>query len=186
MFMFEYLPYRGVTKEAFAFYDYRTKIDVDGKPLSIGFSYPNLSLKIRTLDKKGFYTQGDISKAGLFGRNKFAASSHKTVTITEGELDALSLYQVIRSPVVSVHSASSAGTDVSLDRSWVNSFERILLAFDGDEAGREAASKVAKLFDYNKVFMVRFPGGTPKEANDSIEPVERDDLSTLCNNPRKF
>src|SRR5260370_42442837 len=136
MFMFEYLPYRGVTKEAFAFYDYRTKIDVDGKPLSIGFNYPNGSFKVRTLDKKGFYTQGDISKAGLFGRNKFAASSHKTVTITEGELDALSLYQVLRSPVVSIHSAASAGTDVSLDRSCVNSFQKIILAFDGHKSAR--------------------------------------------------
>jgi len=186
VFSYEYLPYRGINKEIFSFYSSKTKVGDDGRPISIGFPYPNNSYKIRTLNKKAFYTQGDISKAGLFGRNKFAASSHKTVTITEGELDALSLYQVLRSPVVSVHSASSAGTDVSLDRSWVNSFERILLAFDGDEAGREAASKVAKLFDYNKVFMVRFPGGTRKDANDYLRAGERDELVTLWYNAKKF
>ncbi len=185
-FSYEFLGTRGIAKEVFQFFDTKTKIDVNGKPTSIGFPYPNGSFKIRTLDKKGFYSQGDISKAGLFGRNKFAASSHKTVTITEGELDALSLYQVVRSPVVSVHSAASAGTDVSLDRSWVNSFERILLAFDGDEAGREAASKVAKLFDYNKVFMVSFPGGTRKDANDYLRNGERDELATLWYNAKKF
>jgi len=185
-YSYEYLPYRGITKDVFTFYGAKTKIAADGRPISIGFPYAGNSFKIRTLDKKGFYSQGDITKAGLFGSNKFAASSHKTVTITEGELDALSFYQVLRSPVVSVHSASSAGTDVSLDRSWVNSFDKILLAFDGDEAGREAASKVAKLFDYNKVFMVRFPGGTRKDANDYLRAGERDELATLWYNAKKF
>ena len=186
VYSYEYLPLRNVSKETFTFYDARTKINGDGKPISIGFPYPNGSLKIRTLDKKGFYTQGDISKAGLFGRNRFAASSHKTVTITEGELDALTLYQVLRSPVVSVHSSASAQLDCSIDRSWLNSFEKIVLAFDGDEAGREAAAKVAKLFDYNKVFVVRFPGGTRKDANDYLRAGERDELATLWYNAKKF
>lgn len=186
VFTYEYLPFRGISKDVFQFYDAKTKIDIDGMPRSIGFPYPNGSYKIRLLDKKAFYSQGDISKAGLFGRNKFAASSHKTVTITEGELDALSLYQVIRSPVVSVHSSSSAQLDVGLDRSWVNSFERVVIAFDGDEAGREAAARVAKLFDYNKVFVVRFPGGTRKDANDYLKAGERDELATLWHNAKKF
>jgi len=185
-FSFEYLSSRGITREAMMKYDVKTRISADGRPKDMGFQYPNGSYKIRTLDKKGFYTQGDISKAGLFGRNKFAASSHKTVTITEGELDALSLWQTIRAPVVSVHSASSAGTDCSVDRSWLNSFERIVLAFDGDEAGRQAASKVAKLFDYNKVYMVSFPGGTRKDANDYVAAGEDGELAAIWTNARRY
>jgi twinkle protein len=185
-FSFEYLSSRGITREAMMKYDVKTRISADGRPKDMGFQYPNGSYKIRTLDKKGFYTQGDIAKAGLFGRNKFAASSHKTVTITEGELDALSLWQTIRAPVVSVHSASSAGTDCGLDRSWLNSFERIVLAFDGDEAGRQAASKVAKLFDYNKVYMVSFPGGTRKDANDYVASGEDGELAAIWTNARRY
>jgi twinkle protein len=186
VYTYEYLPLRNVDKSTFEFYGAKTKISRDGKPVSLGFPYPNSSYKIRTLDKKAFYSIGDIAKAGLFGRNKFAASSHKTVTITEGELDALSLYQVVRSPVVSVHSAASAGTDAGIDRAWLNSFERIVLAFDGDEAGREATRKVAKLFDYNKVFVVSFPGGTRKDANDYLRAGERDELYTIWTNARRF
>ncbi len=185
-YTFEYLSSRGITREAMQKYDVKTRISPDGRPKDMGFPYPNGSYKIRTLDKKGFYTQGDISKAGLFGRNKFAASSHKTVTITEGELDALSLWQTIRAPVVSVHSASSAGTDCSVDRSWLNSFERIVLAFDGDEAGRQAASKVAKLFDYNKVYMVSFPGGARKDANDYTAAGEDGELAAIWTNARRY
>lgn len=185
-FTYEYLPWRGVSKETFRFYDVRTKINPDGSPRDVGFPYPNGSYKIRLLDKKAFYSQGEISKAGLFGRNKFAAGSHKTLTITEGELDALSLYQVLRSPVVSVHSASSAATDVGFDRSWCNSFERIVLAFDGDEAGSEAARKVANLFDYNKVYQVSFPGGNRKDANDYVRAGDFDTLATIWHNCKKY
>lgn len=168
VYSYEYLPWRGVNKESFSFYDSKTKIDSDGKPISIGFAYPNGSYKVRQLDQKAFHTVGDIAKAGLFGRNKFAAGSHKYVTITEGELDAISLYQVLRSPVVSVRSSSSAKLDCSIDRSWLNSFERIYLAFDADEPGRVAAAEVAKLFDYNKVYDVRFVGRERKDANDYL------------------
>jgi len=185
-YTYEYLPWRNVSRETFEFYRARTKIDGDGRPISIGYPYPNSSYKVRLLDKKSFYSQGDISKAGLFGRDRFMAAGNKTVTITEGELDALSLWQVLRSPVVSVHSASSAFADCSVDRSWVNSFDKIVLAFDGDEAGREAAAKVAKLFDYNKVFVVRYPGGTRKDANDYLRAGERDELLTLWHGAKKF
>lgn len=182
---YEYLAHRGINKGTFEFYDCKTKIDNDGKPVSIGFKYPNDSYKVRTLPK-GFHTLGDISKAGLFGRNKFAAGSHKWVIITEGELDALSYYQVVRCPTVSVRSSSSAKLDTAIDRSWLNSFERIYLAFDADGPGREAARAVANHFDYNKVYDIRFPGGTRKDANDYLRAGEDDELRNLFNNAKKF
>lgn len=183
---YEYLPLRGITKETMQFFDAKTKIDNTGKPISMGFKYPNGAYKIRTLDKKGFYTQGDIGKAGLYGRDKYTAGLNKTITICEGELDALSLYQVLRSPVVSVKSAATAGSDAALERPWLNSFERVYLAFDSDEAGRRAAAEVAKLFDYNRVYVVHFPGGLRKDANDYLKAGERDELATLWNNAKKF
>jgi twinkle protein len=186
VFTFEYLPWRGVSRATMEFYDIKTKINSEGKPVEIGFRYPNDSYKIRNLDKKAFYSKGDISKAGLFGRNKFAAGSHTCVVITEGELDAASVREALRWPVVSVHSSSSAATDVGLDRSWVNSFEKIYLAFDADGPGRDAAAKVARLFDYNKLYHVRFPGGTRKDANDYLNAGERDQLVQLFHSAKKY
>jgi twinkle protein len=167
-----------------AFYDIKTKVGADGKPISLGFPYPNGSFKVRQLEKKAFHSVGDIGKAGLFGRNKFGAGSHKYITITEGELDAASLYQVIRSPVVSVHSSSSAGLDCSIDRSYLNSFERIYLAFDNDDQGRDAAAKVAKLFDYNKVWTVKFDRF--KDANGYLEAGQSDELRQVWWNSKKY
>jgi len=193
-FTYEYLPWRGVSKETFRFFDVKTKVDSTGKPIELGYLYPNGSYKVRKLDQKVFHSIGDIQKAGLFGRNKFPAGSHKYVTITEGELDALSLYQVVHAPVVSVRSSNSAVLDCTLDRSWLNSFERIYIAFDGDSPGRDAAARVARLFDFNKVFLVRFPGtvgekSPQKDPNDYLrtgDPTDADELRNIWLNSKKY
>jgi twinkle protein len=187
-FTFEYLPWRGISADTFRLFDAKTKVDADGKPVSIGFQYGD-TYKVRTLDKKGFYwsyLSGNQQRGTLYARDRWNASPRRTIVVTEGELDALSFYEVLRSPVVSVKSASTAGTDAGLERSWLNEFERIYLAFDGDEAGRRAAAAVAKLFDPNKVFDIRFPGGTRKDANDYLRAGERDELAQLFANAKRY
>lgn len=183
-YTYEYLPWRGVEASTFRFYDVKTKIDHEGKPISLGYRYSNGAYKVRNLEKKDFYAQGDIGKAGLFGKDKFAAGSHKYVTITEGELDALSLYQVLHGPVVSVQSSSTAARDCIADREWLAAYERVYLAFDNDAAGREALRSVAKLFDYNKIYVVKFTNR--KDANEYLENGEGEELRRLWWNSRKY
>lgn len=184
-FTYEYIPLRGINKDSLVKYDVKTKIDPDGKPLAVGFKYPNGSHKVRLLDRKDFYwAEGTPSVPGLFGRDKFSAGANKYVTITEGEFDALGLYQVIRSPVVSVQSATSALRDCRADLAFLNAFERVYLAFDGDESGREATRHVAKLFDPNKLFVVKFD--RHKDANEYLEVGEDQDLLNLWWNARRY
>jgi twinkle protein len=185
-FTYEYLPWRGISKETMAFYDAKTKVAADGKPVSIGFKYPNGGYKVRNLVSKDFYSSGEITKAGLYGRDRFTPGDHKYITITEGEIDALSIYEVLKAPAVSVQSASTALRDCSLDRSYLNSYERVYIAFDGDTAGREAAKAVAKLFDYNKVFVVRFTRPDRKDANEFVQRGETDDLRNIWWNSKLF
>lgn len=183
MFTYEYLPVRGISKETLKFYDVKTKIDVEGKPISLGFKYPSGFYKVRFLDKKEHYVTGE-HKAGLFGRDKFSAGESKTVTITEGEFDALSLYQTLGYPVVSVQSAPSAARDCAADRAFLNSFEKIYIAFDGDEHGRRACAEVAKLFDPDKVWDVKFT--KRKDANEYLAAGERDELRRIWWNSKKY
>jgi twinkle protein len=182
-FTYEYLPYRGVTKETYRTYGVQSKIDSSGVPVSMGFNYPSGAVKVRRIAKKEFYWTGQ-AVAGLFGFNLFDPGSHKTITITEGELDAVSLYQVTRTPCVSVRSAGSAVSDVSSVRSGLNAYERILLAFDNDAAGREATAAVAKLFDHSKVYVVKF--NRRKDANEYLAAGEGDDLLNLWHNAKLY
>lgn len=183
-FTYEYVPWRHVSKETMKFYDVKTKVDNEGKPISLGYKYPNDSYKVRLLDKKEFYTTGEINKGGLYGRDRFSEGSARYVTITEGELDALSLHQAVGGPVVSVQSSSTALRDCSADRAWLNSFERIYLAFDGDELGRQAVGQVVRLFDPNKVWVVKFT--TRKDANEYLQHGEADQLKKIWWNSKQY
>ena len=180
---YEYLAWRGVDANTFRHYGVLSQVNLNGQPVSIGFRYPEGHIKVRYLNKKDFKWYG-THKPGLFGKDKFPAGAHKYVTITEGELDACSLYQVLKAPVVSVQSASSAGRDCSVDREYLNSFERVYLAFDNDAAGRDATATVARLFDYNKVFVVRLH--PRKDANEWVEAGEGDLLRRLWWNSKRF
>lgn len=183
-FTYEYIPLRGIQENSLRFYDVKTKVDASGKPVAMGFKYPNGEYKTRMLGKKDFHTKKDSPPIGLFGRDKFAAGSHQQVVITEGELDAISLWQVLRCPVVSVQSSGTAARDCAVDREFLASFERVLLALDDDAAGHDAAANVARLFDYNRVYQVKF--APLKDANDYLQVGKEDELRTICHNAKRY
>jgi twinkle protein len=160
-------------------------VDSNGKPIAVGFTYPSGATKVRSLEDKKFWWEGE-HKPGLFGLDKFAAGSHKYVAITEGELDACSLHQAIGIPVVSVQSSGSAAADVAADRVYLSSFERIYLAFDGDAPGRDATGSVARLFDYNKVYHIRFTRPDRKDSNSFVELGEQQDLLNIYLNAKRY
>lgn len=185
-FTYEYHPHRGITADTFRFYRTYTKIDKEGKPIKVGFPYPDQSMKIRSLSEKHFSwePEGPKDKTGLFGRDRFSSGSHESVTITEGEYDAQSLYQLLRSPVVSVQSSGSAVRDCSVDLDWLRGFKRIVICFDNDAAGREAVRRVAGLFDYNKVYVCKLT--KHKDANEYLTAGDGGELLNIWHNAKKF
>lgn len=183
-FTFEYLPWRGVTAETCRYFDCKTKVDGAGRPVEIGYPYWDGSYKIRKIGEKSFRSAGNEPKPGLFAKERFNVGSHRYITVTEGEHDCLSLFQVLHSPCVSVHSSSTAARDCGADHDYLASFERIYLAFDGDTAGREALRSVARLFDPNKIYVVKFTAR--KDANEYLVAGESQELRNIWNNSRRY
>jgi twinkle protein len=172
----EFVPWRGVTRETMEFYNVLTKVDIsqDSKPVSIGFPYEVVdseepAYKVRYLHEKAFSSHGAMSKANCFGKERFARNSARAITITEGELDAMSVFQMTGSkyPCISVRSAVTAKKDCAAIFEYLDSFEKIYLCFDMDNVGQEAAKSVATLFDFNKIYHVKMEGH--KDANDFLQ-----------------
>lgn len=182
-FTYEYIPIRGLSKEALSFYDIKTKINIEGKPVSLGFRYPNGNYKIRLLDRKEFYSKGSTTKAGLFGQDRFSEGSNKYVVITEGEFDAVSIWQVLKLPAVSVSSSATAYADCVYSRSWLSSFERIYICFDTDRPGQQATERVAKLFDFHKVYILKL---SRKDANEYLQHGEAEELRNIWWNAKQY
>jgi len=94
----------------------------------------------------------------------------KRITITEGELDALSVAEALkgRYPVISINNgATAAKKDLKAHMEYLNSFSEIVLWFDNDEPGRKAVSDVSALFPPGKVMIVNT--GEYKDANDILQ-----------------
>jgi twinkle protein len=157
-------PWRGITETTLALYGVRSSDH------SILFPYGPNRAKVRSLDKKAFFMTGP--KEGsipLFGMDRFQRGQGRSVTITEGEPDAMAAYQMLGSQwaCVSVPGATAARGACAEARDWLNTFEKIYLCFDNDTAGQDAAAEVAKLFDVNKIYHVKLD--KHKDANDYLQ-----------------
>ena len=102
--------------------------------------------KVREPNKM-FSWRGNPQGSGLFGEQLFQ-SGGKYITITEGECDAMSAYELLGSkwPVVSIkNGASGAVRDLKNSLEFIESFDNVIINFDNDKQGRDAAIKVARL-----------------------------------------
>lgn len=179
------VPIRGISEVTLRYYEAQTRF-VGDQPRDIGFIYPNGAIKTRDLTEKKFYTYGPMREASLFGKNKFDPGSKSSITITEGEIDALSVYEMLKgeTAAVSVKSGSSARKDCIAEWEYINSFDKIILCFDSDEVGQKAAKDVASLFDFNKVYQVKFT--KYKDANEYLEKQEVESFYTSWKNARRY
>ena len=119
-----------------------------------------LATKTRYVKNKQFSIKGSTSDSGLFGQQLY--NGGKYVTITEGEIDALSVYQLLGSKyaVVSIkNGVASALKDIKKSYDWLDQFDNIVINFDNDDVGREASKKVAELFAPSKVKILKIPEG---------------------------
>lgn len=142
------------------------------------FPYGSSAAKVRINGEKKFTIKGEWSSyKGLFGQERFAAGG-KLVIITEGEIDALSAFQMMDSkwPVVSVRNGAQAALkDCKDNYEFLDSFDSVYICFDNDDPGMEAAGKVAELFA-KKAKVVKLPNGM-KDANDMLQDNRKTEFS---------
>ena len=126
--------------------------------------------KIRYTRDKKFLCQGQIQGTGLFGQHLFKEGG-KFLTITEGEVDAMSAYELMGSKWACVsikRGASSAVKDVKENLEYVESFDNIVICFDGDAPGIKASKEVASIIKPGKAKIMTLPNGF-KDANDMLK-----------------
>tara|TARA_R110000737_G_scaffold324073_1_gene336934 strand:+ start:191 stop:1852 length:1662 start_codon:yes stop_codon:yes gene_type:complete len=125
--------------------------------------------KIRYIKDKRFSFEGTIQGSGLFGQQLFKEGG-KYLTIVEGECDAMATYELLGSKwaVVSIkRGAASAVNDIKESIEYVESFDNVVICFDKDKAGEDAAKKVAMILKPGKAKIVSLPNGF-KDPNDML------------------
>lgn len=135
--------------------------------------------KVRTVSGKQFHCLGSMKSATLFGQNIFPAKG-SYITVTEGELDAMSVFQMQGSkyPVVSIKDGCNAVRNIKDNYEYLDSFDKIVLCFDGDEAGRKAVQKIAAVLPPKKVLIVKMPEDL-KDASEFLKANKVEEFKNL-------
>ena len=138
--------------------------DLDGNPVF---------QKIRYTDKKAFKTIGEF-KPLLYGMHLFKGNNKKII-ITEGEVDCLSISQVVGGyPVVSIPNGAQGGKKaIKYNLEWLERFEEVVFCFDMDEAGQKAAKECAALLSIGKAKIMSLP---LKDPNEMLQANRTDEL----------
>ncbi len=120
-----------------------------------------INAKYRNPDDKRDMRQESGAEACLFGWHLIDPRA-RSVAITEGEIDAMTLHQV-GLPALSAN--AGAGNHQWIENDWarLERFSEIHLCYDDDEAGRKGAVEVANRLGIERCKLVKFGA---KDAND--------------------
>lgn len=130
-----------------------------------------LNIKYRNPEDKKDMRQEPGAAPCLFGWHLIDPKA-RTVAITEGEIDAMTLHQA-RVPAMSVN--QGAGNHQWIEHDWekLERFDDILICFDNDAAGDKGAAEVINRLGVERCRRVRLGA---KDANqwlqDGAEPVD--------------
>jgi len=123
--------------------------------------------KVRVVKNKEFYATGSTQGLTLFGQDTCKGSG-RFITITEGELDCLSVSEMFERKwdVVSLRNGASAAIkEIKEQLDWLEGYDSVVLCFDNDPAGKEAVAAVRDLFSPNKLKICSLP---LKDASDML------------------
>jgi archaellum biogenesis ATPase FlaH len=175
------IEYRGIRKETHKFFGVRYEM-VDGQPVKqycpTTIKNSLSGYKPRTLPKT---FGGSIGLTGmecdLFGQFRFKGSKSRDCLIVGGEIDALSAYQMLRDYQISRGNGeydavavvsptvgeSGCGKQIQAQFNFFNRFERIIIGFDSDDAGKEGAEKIIPFLPKGKVYIAEWTKKDPNE-----------------------
>ena len=168
---------RGISPKTMRFYGYQINKE---KQVHIANYYDEsgkvVMQQLRGKDKSFPLLGNRNHKGDLYGAWKFTPDERVFITITEGQIDALSIAEVFdcKYPVVSLPlGAGSAAASISDNSKYLSGFKYVVLAFDNDKPGQDATETCLKLFEPGKVRVAKLPR---KDANDMLIAGEGSEL----------
>lgn len=175
------LPSRKLTKGALSYFGVKVGLSEQDGQTPVFHYYPyyqrstRVAYKVRLIEGKNFWNVGEIKEAELFGWKQALETGAKTLFITEGELDAVALFQALKRKskgtkyaelnpaVVSlINGVGSAKRDLVKFAAVITAnFKEVCLVFDQDEVGQDAIKDVMQILPFAKT--VTLPEKDPNE-----------------------
>lgn len=167
------LPDRKIGKATMEYFETRVSLDEERREDVVFHYYPYIDIKtkrlsgfkVRRCEDKKIWSLGAVKDVYPFGWSQAIATGSPRVYITEGEIDAMSLFSVLMQKnvgtayeknvpaVISVpHGAAASGKDLAKVISDIRKhFKEVVLVFDMDKAGTAAVEDVLRIIPEAKV-----------------------------------
>ncbi len=140
--------------------------DEEGKFVNVHRKYLNIDRP----DGKKVTWASKGTKRCLYAKN-LISDNVSEITITEGEIDALSFLSW-GIPAVSIPNGVADFEWIDVDWDWLSRFERINVCMDMDEPGKACANEICKRLGLHRCYIVFLP---KKDVNECLcEGVTRD------------
>lgn len=191
------LPDRGIRQDTTAYFDVRVGVSGSDGVTPEAHYYPQhkdgtlVGYKVRKVADKSFYSINTDKDSELFGQHQAGHTGAKKLYITEGECDAMALFQVLRDlakgteyeqympAVVSIvrgadksDECTKVVNELAAQRDFLSKFEDIVLVFDQDDQGKKSANAIAKLWP-DRVKIANLP---MKDANAMLQAGKLQEL----------
>jgi twinkle protein len=149
--------YRGISLKTRQFYN--MELREDGKGITEIYNYSDaqqghlIGQKLRNKSTENRVIIGKVPSKAFYGQNLFPPNDKKSILIVEGELDALSAFQMLGGsiPVVSLsNGAQSAKKTIQSTIQYIDQFKEVVFCFDPDDAGRSSLSAIMEYADYTR------------------------------------
>lgn len=150
-----------------------------------GYKIREVPKNFRSIGRTGADTE-------LFGQFRFNRGG-KYVIITEGELDALSAYEMLKdynkskgwdfeTAVVSPTTGAQSKKQIAAQYRFLDSFDNVILSFDNDKVGQEAIDKLLPVLPKGKVKIMKM---RLKDANEYLKQDKQREFITDFYNAEK-
>lgn len=177
------LPERKLRQEYLEYFGIKIGVSEQDGNTPVSHYYPYYKdgeltgYKVRLIEDKRMWSVGDLKDVSLFGWDMAIQAGGKKLFITEGEMDAVALFQIFKDhnrgtpyadmcpAIVSLaHGAGGAAKELGKHIKDIRkTFKEIILVFDNDEPGRKAAEEVIRIIP--DAMVATLPC---KDANDAL------------------
>lgn len=189
-----YLENRGISRQTAEIYDVGSGDayfpDLEKSDKAVAFPYmvdgKRSGSKLRALSGKAHVC--DFALKSLFGAQTVDLKDSNTIVISEGEIDALSIFEAGIPNACSIpNGAQSFGTGEIQDtasqygflfphKALIDKAKRIIIATDNDEPGNKIADELARRIGRFKCYRAKF---LEKDANDTLTKHGKEALKEI-------
>lgn len=195
----KYFSDRGISEDTLLFHNigygptWMPAADKEVNAIQFPFYKNSVVVNIKYRDGHKHFKQAKNAQKCFYGFDNMTNKTD-TLIITEGEIDALSVYEAGFHEVVSMPDGAPSGNSTNFNTKFdflisaeenIKKYKKVIIAVDGDGPGKVALDEISRRIGYEKSWYIVYPEWC-KDSNDVLVKYGKEKLKELLKNPKGY